>query len=409
MPRIKLTDAHVAKTPAVPGKQLDLFDSVVPGLVLRITSGKRLWTFIYRRPQDRSKKVRMRVGAYPGMNLVMAREKALKLSQAVEGGKDPTIADPSEQKLGELLEIYAIDHLRTLRTGAEVERRLHRNIIPALGNLPLNQITKRGVTGCLDAVKRRGAAVEANRTYEDLRAMFNWIVGRGQLDASPLRGLKRPTKQERRRDRVLSEDEIKHVWHSLPLAPMTEGSRNILRLLVLTLQRHGEVAGMHVRELDLEAGVWLLPPERVKNNKAHTVFLSDLATRIIREQLADVARRDEHAGRKASGYVFPGDGKQRETGHQAGARIPRALLGEGTVMGMAAWTPHDLRRSGATALQRLGVSTETISWILNHVSARNASITLGVYARHDFLAERKAAMQLWADKLREIVGSADII
>ena len=260
----------------------------------------------------------------------------------------------------------------------------------------------------------RGAAIEANRVFEDVRAMLRWARGRGDLDINLVDGMRKPNKSQVR-DRVLTADEIRTMWNALASADMWESSRRIIRLCLITGQRVGEVAGMARDELDIQQAIWRIPSERAKNGEQHTVPLSAMAVDIIHVQLADAQALAKRKGRTESPFVFPGPGGRAAT---TAASIPRAVKGEErivddlpAVMGVAPWTPHDLRRTMATHLEEMGISPFIIGHVLNHVSITKASITSRVYARYDYAGEKREALDLWADRLAAIIKDkgADVV
>jgi integrase len=190
---------------------------------------------------------------------------------------------------------------------------------------------------------------------------------------------------------------------------MRESTRRILRLCLITGQRVGEIAGMTRDELDLdERRVWTIPPARSKNKREHVVPLAEMAVHIIREQLAAADALAERKGRMAANFVFPGPGGRAAV---TGASIPKAVKreevvkrGVTTIMGIAPWTPHDLRRSAATGMEEIGVSPFIVGHVLNHVSATKSTITSRVYARYDYAREKREALDLWADRLAGIIS-----
>jgi integrase len=277
----------------------------------------------------------------------------------------------------------------------------------------LSELHRRDITRAIDAVKDRGAGVEANRLFEDVRAMVRWARGRGDLDQNLVDGMRKPT-ETIERDRVLSDSEIRIMWKALAGADMRESTRRVIRLCLITGQRVGEVAGMTREEIDLDRAIWMIPAGRSKNKREHAVPLSDMAVRIVREQLADVAALSDRKGRAVPSFVFPGPGARAAV---TGAAIAKAIKrleieerGSVTIMGIAPWTAHDLRRTAATHMEELGISPFIIGHVLNHVSATKASITSRVYARYTYDKEKREALNLWADRLSGIIaGAADVV
>ncbi|KQZ28664.1 hypothetical protein ASD50_19485 [Mesorhizobium sp. Root552] len=413
MPTIELTDRFCQSAKPIDGKQTDYFDLKTKGLCLRVSpAGTRSWNLVYTKPGD-SKRARMKLGRYPEMKLVKAREKARDARSEIGEGTDPIAekkALAASQTVSDMVENYITRHASTKRSGDEIARRLRKNVSDTIGTIKLSELHRRDLTRCIDAVKDRGADVEANRVFEDMRAMVRWARGRGDLDENLVEGMKRPTETSER-DRVLLAEEIKTMWKELPDADMRESTRRILRLCLVTGQRVGEIAGMVRDEIDLDQRLWTIPPARAKNKREHVVPLSEMAVAIIREQLSAVEALDERKGRVPTPFIFPGPGSRAAV---TGASIPKAVKREEvtkrettTIMGITPWTPHDLRRTAATRMEEIGISPFIIGHVLNHVSATKASITSRVYARYDYAKEKREALDLWAEQLRAIIAGAD--
>lgn len=414
MPVVKLTDKFCENAKPL-GTQTDYFDSVTTGLALRVSSGARTFYLHFTKPGS-GKRARFKLGPYPGLSLAKAREKAKDVRGQVIDGTDPVAekkASEAGQTVRDLVDNYIERQASKHRSTDEIARRLRKNVSDVIGDIKLASLHRRDLTRCIDKVKDRGADVEANRVFEDMRAMIRWARGRGDLDNNLMEGMKKPTKVKER-DRYLTADEIKTVWTALAEADMWESTRRILRLCLITGQRVGEVAGMTRDEFSDNQRTWTIPAERSKNKRKHVVHLSDSAMRIIREQLADVRALSERKDRAVPRYVFPAPGGRNAVG---AASIPKALKRlevvkgtTSTVLGVPPWTPHDLRRTAATGMEEIGVSPFIIGHVLNHVSATKASITSKVYARYDYAKEKERALDLWAARVTGIVeGNGDVV
>jgi integrase len=433
MPQVELTDKFCQSAKPLEGKQTDYFDTVVRGLCLRVSpAGARTWNLLYTRPAD-GKRARMKIGRYPEIKLggdEGARQRAKNARAAVGDGGDP-IAEKkaliASQSVADLVENYVARHASTKRSGDEIARRLRKNVKDVIGDVKLSALHRRDITRCIDAVKDRGAHVEANRLFEDIRAIVRWARGRGDLDVNLVDGMRRPT-ETTERDRVLSAEEIRTMWSALPGADMRESTRRIIRLCLVTAQRVGEVAGMSRAELDLEEKLWTIPAERSKNKREHVVPLSDTAIDVINEQLADAEALADRKGRRHSPFVFPGPGaraavtgaaiakavkrEEKPVGKRSGNRTALTvaewkadpIATDTVIMGVEPWTPHDLRRTAATHMEEIGISPFIIGHVLNHVSATKASITSRVYARYTYDREKREALDLWADRLAGILA-----
>jgi integrase len=247
----------------------------------------------------------------------------------------------------------------------------------------------------------RGAAM-AGRTAAYGRAAFAWAVKRGAVHTNPFAAL--PVRKGiAKRERVLSDLEIGEIWRAAGKASVPFGP--IIRLLILTGQRRGEVAGMTWGEISDDLTIWTLLGERTKNGATHTVPLSALARDLLKTALPDRRGGRELALPGAVGkFPFAGWSKAKAALDNA---ILAARAADANLAPLTPWNVHDLRRTVATGLQRIGVRLEVTEAILNHISGSRGGIA-GVYQRHDWAAEKRAALDAWAAHVRSIVKrSAD--
>jgi integrase len=403
MPRVALTNRFCASAKPLNGERTDYFDETVPGLALRVTEhGHRSWCFHFRSPRD-DKRARATLGTYPATSLAAARGKALEARGHVEAGQDPRLVLAGQATAGMniagLIEVYlAAPEKAALRSKAEIERRLRKNVLPMVGEVKLAELRRRDLRNVTDPILRRGRKVEATRVFEDVRGMIRWAVENEYLDANPLDGMRKPA-EATSRNRVLSDDEIKTLWHVLPeaLARSVQCQR-IIMLCLATGQRVGEIAGMRRSELDLQAREWRLPGSRTKNGHAHVVPLSELAIGLIREAMAAAGQCDA---------IFPcGNGSLSpvavaRTILRANEIIKRRPLGRFRI---APWSAHDLRRTTLTGMARLGVPPIVLGHVANHRTTTRAGVTLAVYSQYAYDKEKREALDMWAARLAAIVG-----
>jgi integrase len=359
--RVQLTDRFCASAKSTV-VQTDYFDESVSGLALRVTSrGTKAWTLLHGTPRRR-----VTLGRYPALSLAAARARAIEVKDGRSAG---TVAA--------LAETY-LRAISGLRSRPEIERRLRRDVLPVIGHVQLDELHRRDVTRVIDG-KIEDAPITARRVFEDIRAMVRWAVSRGDLDHSPIDGLRGPA-ISKPRTRVLRDTEIKAVWHDL--YEMRPDVGRVVRFCLATGQRVGEVVGLTATELDLDRGVWRIPAERSKNGHPHTVPLTQLALNILngangfdvsRNLVSDIVWR----------YQFTTD----------------------------RWTVHDLRRTALTKMAELGVPPIVLGHIANHRTITKAGITLGVYVQHAYEREKREALELWADRLQGIVsgGAGDVV
>jgi integrase len=229
-------------------------------------------------------------------------------------------------------------------------------------------------------------------------------VKRGMVAGNPFADLP-IAKSVAKRERVLTDAEIGEIWRAAGTVAAPYGS--IIRLLILTGQRRGEVAGMHWGEISDDLRTWDLPGDRTKNGAAHMVPLCTLARELLRGFLPEGRKETKRAinkRRAAGALVLPGALGTRFAGwSRAKAALDNAVM-DGRRIAAAAgtspvpivpWSVHDLRRTVATGLQRLGVRMEVTEALLNHISGTRGGIA-GVYQRHDWAAEKRAALDAWA-------------
>jgi integrase len=400
---VKLTATGVEKW-KVTDKRQEVPDTLMTGLYLTVQpSGKKAWQVRYRFGE---KHRRMTLGRYPLLSLGDARARASEALTAAQDGRDPAGEREAEKvarvevqlsgrdKIKTLVEQFGKRHLSTLKSGETVKRELHRHVVAIWGERDIHDITKRDVIDLLDGIADSGRVVSANRVRAYLNKFLSWCVERDIIDQSPAMGVK-PSAKEKSRDRVLTDDEIKLFWK----ACTTEGHPwgHLGKMLLLTGQRLGEVVNITDREIS--GDIWHLSADRTKNGRAHDVALSDVA----RGVLGAVERVKSSAG-----YVFTTNGTSALQGYHKGRnhianRMAQIASEErGDVVEIPHWTFHDLRRTAATGMARLGIPVRVTEAVLNHVSGTAGGI-VSVYQRHDYADEKRDALEAWARFVGDLV------
>jgi len=392
-----LTDRFVAGAKSTNGAvQSDFFEPKPKwrGLAIRVSrTGLKTWCFFF---SWQGKRVRMSLGNYPAVTVAEAHSRAIEARSYLEASPqaDPRVAMKKKNEnavtVAALAEIYLLMRARPkLRSANKIEWTLRKHVLPVIGQVALADLHKRDVNRVIDPIVASGKKIAAARTFQIMRAIFSWAVGRGDLDQNPMEKMPKP-EDNNPRERTLSETEIKTFWGGISDACEIKAVARILKLCLVTAQRVGEVAGMARAELDLEAGTWKIPEARSKNKHAHEVPLSRLAIELIREALADAGESD---------FVFPG---------LRGIRISMSTVSGGVVdardkIGLPHWTSHDLRRTAANSMQELGVLDSIIGHILNHRSVTRATVTQKHYTPRIPQREMRQALELWADRLVGII------
>jgi integrase len=375
-------------------------DGEVRGLYLQIfPSGKASWAFRYRFG-GRTRK--LTIGPSPEISLKDARDLARKAHGTIAGGQDPAELKQARKASAripvdrDLIEKVAAQflqrHVKGLapKTMREVTRMLAKDIIPVWRGRRLSQISKADVHELLDGIVDRAAPVQANRTHAWLKIMCNFAVQRGLVEVSPMAGIKAPGGQETPRDRILTDGELRALWDAADV--LEQPYRGFVQLLILTGQRRGEVSGLTWGELDLDAKLWTLPAARAKNGVEHTIPLCDAVIAILRS-IPRISGSD---------FVFSITGRSPIKGFG----IVKRRLDE-LMPGMPAWVIHDIRRTAASGMARLGVNLPVIEKLLNHVSGSFGGI-VSVYQRHDFAEPKRAAMATWANFVQALVSGESV-
>jgi integrase len=380
---MKLTLNRIDSLKCPEGKRdMLVFDDEQRGLGVRVTaSGSKTYLAQYN---WHGQKRRIPLGSCSGLSLAKARDAVRALMGDVAKGIDPA-TERKKVRAHEALTLVALLsdwqalHLASKRPSyaAEAVRAL-RNAFVRYLDLPAADLSRASVVKTLDSMARKGSTAMAARTAAYGKAAYGWAVKRGALAINPFVNL--PVAPTLKRERVLSDDELATIWGATASAGPFNG---IVRLLILTGQRREEVAGMTWAEVSGDFSTWTIPASRTKNGATHIVPLASPAQDLLRE----APRFGE--------LVFPG-----LRGPFNGWSKAKAALDAKS--GVTDWRLHDLRRTVATGLQRLGVRLEVTEQVLNHVSGSRAGI-VGVYQRHDFASEKRAALEAWGSHVEAIV------
>jgi integrase len=222
-----------------------------------------------------------------------------------------------------------------------------------------------------------GAPGRANHALAAIKKLMNWAVDRGMIEINMIAGVKPPTKIIPR-ERILSDPEISRFMEAAQVEGYPFGT--ICLILLLTAQRRGEVTGMKWSEMDFEHLVWVIPGTRAKNGMLHEVPLSTPVVEILR-----ALPRFE-----GSDYVFTTTGTTVVSGlGNAKYRLEKAV-------GSFDWWVHDLRRTAASGMARLGVAPHVVEKVLNHKSGLISGVA-AVYNRYGYQSEKRQALEAWAN------------
>ena len=390
---LKLTDRFLtSRKPPSTGRAI-YTDSTIPGLAFRVSAGtarnpegRRDWLLRYR-PRGQSQKA-VSLGTYPAVSLSSARQTAGDLVAAARRGVDLIALEEREAEVQRAAEVKArplteiakayLDSIKRLRSWRSIESRTRCHIIPKLGNKPIGEVTRADVVEFLDDLEREeGLRHQVNRCRETLRAIFAYAIERELITLNPVVGVSK-RKIEIPRDRTLTADELSGLWWAIQKLP--ELPRAYFRVVLLTGTRRNEVRGMAWSELNLDTGLWRLPAER---NKSARPFEIPLSAEVV-ETLRALPR--------IGPMVFALDGKRPMAVHHLIDSVRRDA-------GLPDVRLHDLRRTLRTGLAELGVGFEVAERVLNHTVPGLQA----VYNRHRYVAEKRAALALWAEHVLALV------
>jgi integrase len=354
-----------------------LWDTHVTGFgARRQTNG----VFYYVRYRHNGAQTIHSIGRHGPLTPDTARAKAKQLLGVVAGGIDPFAQVLSGEGFPAAVERYLERKRASLKPGFFLETgRYLRGHAAALHSLRLSQIDRRKVAALLGEIETSSGPVSRNRLRSALSAFFNWCVTEGLLETNPVQGTAKAN-ENGSRERVLSRDELRILWHALG----EDKFGDVVRLLLLTGQRRNEIGKLQWGEIDLTRRVIVLASERTKNGRQHEVPLSTQAMTIFERQ----------SRRNSSDYLFG------ERGFNDWA-VAKVKLDQRA--GIVDWHLHDLRRTCATAMAELSVQPHIIEAVLNHQSGHKGGIA-GIYNRAKYADEMRSALQRWADHLAQITA-----
>lgn len=379
----RFSDVFLRKLRPPASGRIEFYDGRTPGFGVRVTATGTKTFFVLGRYRGGFRRISL--GRYPTVSLEKARRRANDALNAFADGIDPQqekraarikADDQFKSVVTEYIETYCKRHNRQ-STASETERLIKAVFIPKWSTRRISELCKGDVLAVIDGIMKEGKPSAARHAFSAIRKFFNWCVEQGRLEHSPCLALKPPAKA-RNRDRVLADPEIVAVFKAADALGWPFGP--IVKLLIFTAQRRGEVVGMRWEEIDLKAGIWTIPGDRTKNHRAHVVPLTSSAVTILKS----LPHIDDCE------FVFPARGytDRAYSGYSKGKRELDAIAGQ------HGWTLHDLRRTAATGMARAGVPPHVVERILNHVSGTFGGVA-GIYNRFGYIDEMREGLSHW--------------
>ena len=354
-------------------------------------TGKTVWRMQYRLGGRGSKKERVTLGEYPAHTLSQARLWREQCRALIAHGQSPAAAKQAERvaQAGRATDTvaafanlwYADVVTRTNSEPRNIRRVLDKDVLPAIGDKPVADVTIPDILAITDAVKARGADQMALQTRNVIKRLFAYAIARGKTRFNPAAAIEaRFIATARSRDVALSQAEIGQLLRGIYQSSIRRQYKLALHLLVLCMIRKGELIGARWDEIDFEKAEWLIPAERMKKDKPHLVPLSKQAVAMF-EELKGLASKSQ--------WVLPSRNTLKEPiAHSTLNQAIRSLD-----LGVRDFVIHDFRRTASTQLHEAGFNSDWIEKALAHEQKG----VRGVYNKAEYLAQRREMLQWWAD------------
>jgi integrase len=371
------------------------------GFGVRVTArGARSFIMDYR---HKGRQRRYTIGRWPDWSALLAVREARNLRQRIDRGENPLVdrapsvaAKTVDDVLDEFVSRYVRNSERPLRRGGEYERAFDRLVRPTIGKVAIYDLRRSHVAKMVDKIEDMSGPVMADRTRSYFRKALAWYAERDDLfnlNAAIVRVAPRASIKERARTRVLSDYELRTIWHALDRAG-TFGA--LLKTLLLTAQRKDEVTRMTRQEIGPD-GTWTIPAERYKTKRPNHVPLSKEALAIVAGQ-PKIGDRD-FVFASSAGTPFSAFGKRKVAFDEA-VQAARDKNADQPAQPIPNWRLHDLRRTAKTLMQRAGVRPDISERVLGHVIAG----VEGTYDRYAYASEKRDALERLAAILERIVN-----
>ncbi|MDI1332414.1 site-specific integrase [Pseudomonas sp.] len=411
-------------------KQYELNDTQVAGLQLRVNPGNtKTWVLRYRiRVGETWTNRRMTLGQFPDVSVAAARKEAENKKTDIDRGADPmgerraqalNRADAIEAKKREeasrvcLSESYekwmnSSKPLNRKDSGKSIRANFENNVLPLLGNKEMKDVRQADILEVTETILKRGANRQAQIAFSEMKQFFSFAVEREILTTNPQANLKKADvgKKSLPRERVLPPHEIRLLHQKMQASSLNRPTQICFMIALSTLCRIGEIGLAKWEEVNWAKKTWTIPAENTKNGQAITINLSKFALDHFNElRLYNGDSEWCVPNSKRDGPVY----EKSLTKHAHDRQLPegqpptkgRTVQTRSLITSRENWTPHDLRRSGSTIMQQLGVSTETAERCLNHTVHTKVQ---KAYLHHNPLKEMNRAWRDLGQALEVIVG-----
>ena len=371
------------------------------GFGIRITpNGVKSWIYRYK---IGGKTDKLTLGHYPTMSLAQAKKRYIELSGLRRDGQSPKeLIQQQEQKETNtvkklVLEWYHGYAEKSRKKPLQIKQQIDADIIPLLGDKPLDDLQTIDITKALDAIVKRGSPIQANRVLSTIKQSFNYGTSRGSLAFNPAANIRARDigGTERPRERVLTNDEIVKVWRFLESkdSNMSAQTKIALKIILFTGVRTCEIRLAQWNEFDFEKSLWTIPAKNSKSGLIHKIHLSEQAITLLKE-LNKIS---------ISHYVICGKDIDQPLTENVLARAVSRIQNR---VGIPKWTAHDLRRTFATQLgESLQIDPVVIEKCLGHKMPK----IMATYNKNEMLPERKNALDQWGKYMTNLIGNSNVI
>ncbi|ANZ07321.1 integrase domain-containing protein [Klebsiella pasteurii] len=365
------------------------------GLFLLVkTTGKKLWRFRYQRPNSDSR-TNLSLGSYPALTLATARQIRDQHLTTLAQGMDPQQQQElaSEQRQIELDSIFSTVAANWFQIKSksvtedyakDIWRSLDKDVFPAIGSIPVQEIKARTIVEALEPIKARGALETVRRLVQRVNEIMIYAVNTGLIDANPASGVgmafEKPKKQNMP---TLRPEELPKLMRSLSMSNLSVSTRCLIHWQLLTLVRPSEASGARWAEIDLNTKLWTIPAERMKAKREHIVPLSPQALEVL-EIMKPISVHREH--------LFPSRGNPKLPMNSQTANAALKRIGYGGKL-----VAHGLRSIASTAMNEAGFNSDIIESALAHVEKNEVR---RAYNRSTYIEQRKKLMNWWGSKIQ---------
>jgi integrase len=384
-----LTNTEVLRSKAT-DKDITLHDGDGLFMVVK-TTGKKLWRFRYQRPTTK-KRTMIGLGAFPALSLADARRLRADYLSLLANGIDPQtqaerVTEQQQLALDSIFSTVAGSWF-TLKQASvtpdyakDIWRSLEKDVLPAIGEIPVQDIKARKLVETLEPIKARGALETVRRLVQRINEIMIYAVNTGLIDANPASGIGKAFEKPKKQNMAtLRPEELPKLMHSLVMSNLSVPTRCLIEWQLLTLVRPSEASGAQWEEIDLNAKLWTIPAERMKAKREHIVPLSPPALEIL-EVMKPISAHRKH--------IFPSrnDPKQPMNSQTANAALKRIGYSGKLVA-------HGLRSIASTEMNESSFNSDVIEAALAHCDKNEVR---RAYNRTTYVSQRIELMTWWGE------------